>query len=124
METAFKRINNMFLLLVYRQDANLLHQIDGDCHSFLVWLADKPRPWPLMTQIEEQILENLKALETAAAQMATANPKPNLKPIFSRLDELTRQLPRGTEPDLLHYLHRKSYQKARAFLEARQGGAV
>ena len=75
-----------------------------------------------MTLIEQQILDNLLALETAAAQMATANPKPDLLPIFSRLDELTRQLPPGTEPDLLHYLHRKSYQKACAFLQERQGG--
>jgi hypothetical protein len=77
-----------------------------------------------MTQIEEQILESLKALEAAAAQMATTNPKPNLLPIFSRLDELTRQLPPGTDPDLLHYLHRKSYHKACAFLEQRQSGKI
>jgi len=77
-----------------------------------------------MTQIEEQILENLKALETAAAQMATANPKPDLRPIFSRLDELARQLPPTASPDLLHFLRRKSYQKAREFLEERRGGVV
>ena len=75
-----------------------------------------------MTLIEEQILDNLVALEAAVAQMATANPKPDLLPIFSRLDELTRQLPPGTEPDLLHYLHRKSYQKARELLQRRQTG--
>lgn len=75
-----------------------------------------------MTLIEEQILDNLLALENAAAQMATASPKPNLLPIFSRLDELARQLPPGTDPELLHFLHRKSYQKARALLQQRQGG--
>ena len=74
---------------------------------------------PVMTQIEKQILDNLMALEAAAARMAAANPKPDLLPIFSRLDELTRQLPSGTEPDLLHYLHRKSYQKACALLQRR-----
>jgi len=77
-----------------------------------------------MTLIEQQILANLLALETAAAQMATARPKPDLLPIFSRLDELTRQLPPGTEPDLLHYLHRKSYQKASALLQQRQSGKI
>ena len=77
-----------------------------------------------MTAIEEQILDKLMALETASAQMATANPKPDLLPIFSQLDELTRQLPPGTEPDLLHYLHRKSYQKACAFLQQRQSGKI
>jgi hypothetical protein len=77
-----------------------------------------------MTLIEQQILDSLIALETAAAQMTAAKPKPDLLPIFSRLDELTRQLPPGTEPDLLHYLHRKSYQKACALLQQRQSGKI
>jgi hypothetical protein len=73
-----------------------------------------------MTIIEQQILDTLVALETAAAQMQIAHPKPDLLPIFSRIDNLARQLPRGTEPDLLHYLHKKSYQKARVLLQQRQ----
>ena len=77
-----------------------------------------------MSPIEQQILDNLKALESAAAQMAAANPKPDLLPIFARLDELTRQLPPGTEPELLHFLHRKSYQKACALLQQRQSGKI
>jgi hypothetical protein len=87
-------------------------------------MLQQPAAQSIMTIIEQQILDNLMALETAAAQMATTNPKPDLLPIFSRLDELTRQLPPGTEPDLLHYLHRKSYQKARALLQLRQGGKI
>lgn len=51
--------------------------------------------------------------------MAAANPKPDLQPMFARLDELTRQLPPQTAPDLMHYMHRKSYEKARLFLEGR-----
>lgn len=77
-----------------------------------------------MSVIEKQILENLLALESAAAQMATANPKPDLLPIFSRLDALTKQLPPGADPELLHFLHRKSYQKACALLQQRQSGAI
>ncbi len=77
-----------------------------------------------MTLIEQQILDNLMALEAAAAKMAAANPKPDLLPIFSRLDELARQLPSGAEPDLLHYLHRKSYQKACALLQQCQSGKI
>jgi Tfp pilus assembly protein PilO len=76
-----------------------------------------------VTLIEQQILDNLTALEAAAANMA-ANPKPDLMPLFRRLDELARQLPAGTEPDLLHYLHRKSYQKACALLRRRQRGTT
>jgi hypothetical protein len=77
-----------------------------------------------MTLIEQQILDNLLALEKAAAQMATANPKSDLLPIFSRLDDLTHRLPPGTEPELLHFLHRKSYQKASALLQQRQSGKI
>jgi len=35
------------------------------------------------------------------------------------LDELTRKLPPNADPGLLHYLHKKSYEKARLFLEGR-----
>ena len=73
-----------------------------------------------MTALEENILDQLLALEQTVAKMPTASPKPDLLPIFNRLDELTAQLPRGTEPDLLHYLHRKSYQKATDFLQQRR----
>lgn len=70
-----------------------------------------------MNEIEDQILQALIELDTAAKGMATANPKPNLLPLFARLDELAGRLPRATDPELLHFLQRKSYEKARAKLE-------
>ncbi len=73
-----------------------------------------------MTEVENSILTKLIELEEKIALMPTAVPKPNLMPLFSELDELTRQLPKNAPPDLLHYLHKKSYQKARLFLEGRQ----
>ena len=73
-----------------------------------------------MTEMEQNILQSLVDLETAVKSMSTAHPKPNLLPIFSRLDELTRQLPPRTDPTLLHYLHKKSYEKARLFLQGRE----
>lgn len=73
-----------------------------------------------MNETEQRILENLLELERAVASMATASPKPNLLPMFNRIDELTRQLPRGADPTLLHYLHKKSYEKARLFLQGRE----
>lgn len=76
--------------------------------------------WLDMTVVEQSILQALYDLENAVRQMPTANPKPNLLPLFTRLDELTRQLPRDTDPSLLHYLHKKSYEKARLFLEGRE----
>lgn len=72
-----------------------------------------------VTATEQEILRTLAELDRMVRGMASANPKPDLRPVFARLDELTRQLPPQTAPDLLHYLHRKSYEKARLFLEGR-----
>ena len=69
--------------------------------------------------LERNLLNALIELENAVKAMPTANPKPNLVPLFNRLDELTRQLPRDADPALLHYLHKKSYEKARLFLQGR-----
>ena len=73
-----------------------------------------------MTEMEQNVLQALLELERAVAAMPAANPKPSLLPLFSRLDELTRQLPHDTEPSLLHYLHKKSYEKARLLLQGRE----
>lgn len=69
--------------------------------------------------VEVELLVVLRQLAAAVQAMATANPKPSLLPLFARLDELTQQLPRDTDPTLLHYLHKKSYEKARLFLQGR-----
>ena len=72
-----------------------------------------------MIEIENQILKTLLELEQAVELMAHSNPKPNLLPIFARLDELTARLRTETDPMLLHYLRKKSYEKARLFLQGR-----
>ena len=72
-----------------------------------------------MTDKEQALLVALLDLENTVAAMATANPKPDLRPLFGRVDQLAGELPRGTDPDLMHYLQRKSYQKARLFLQGR-----
>ncbi|HEX3855788.1 MAG TPA: hypothetical protein VHY30_00655 [Verrucomicrobiae bacterium] len=69
--------------------------------------------------ILKNILATLVELDDAVKSMPTANPKPNLLPLFARIDELTKQLPRDADPQLLHYLHKKSYEKARLFLQDR-----
>jgi hypothetical protein len=69
--------------------------------------------------IVQKILTTLMELDAAVKTMPTANPKPNLLPLFARIDDLTRQLPSNTDPTLLHYLHKKSYEKARLFLQDR-----
>ena len=72
-----------------------------------------------MTKTEQNILDALLELERTIETMPSTTPKPNLLPLFARLDELTLTLPRTTDPTLLHYLHKKSYQKARLFLQER-----
>jgi hypothetical protein len=72
-----------------------------------------------MSDTERALLQSLVELDSAIKAMPGANPKPNLLPIFARLDDLTRQLPKNASPDLLHYLHKKSYEKARLWLEGR-----
>ena len=74
-----------------------------------------------MTEPEHAILQSLIELEGTVKAMPATNPKPNLLPLFARLDELTRGLPPDTAPELLHYLGKKSYAKARLWLEGRHG---
>ena len=70
-----------------------------------------------MTETEKSLLTALLELENAVQAMSTANPKPNLMPLFARLDELARQMPPDADPTLRHYLQKKSYEKARLFLQ-------
>ena len=69
--------------------------------------------------IEQTLLSALVELEQAGHSVRTANPKPDLSALFARVDELAKQLPRNTDPALLHYLQKKSYEKARLFLQGR-----
>jgi hypothetical protein len=73
-----------------------------------------------MTETEQTVLDTLLELERTVEAMPRTTPKPSLLPLFSRLDELTRTLPSTTDPLLLHYLHKKSYEKARLFLQGRE----
>jgi hypothetical protein len=72
-----------------------------------------------MNETERQVLATLKELERAVKSMGGAPTKPNLLPLFERIDNLRGQLPKTTDPQLLHYLHKQSYDKARLWLEGR-----
>jgi hypothetical protein len=78
----------------------------------------------IMTETETSLLQALLDLEHSVTEMRTAHSKPNLLPLFERIDQLTRQLPRNGDPQLLHYLHKKSYEKARLFLQGREAENV
>lgn len=72
-----------------------------------------------MTDTERDIHAALVELDQAVKSLATASPKPDLLALFRRLDALALELPKGTDPDLMHYLARKSYEKALLLLEGR-----
>ena len=73
----------------------------------------------MKTPIEQQLLDALAELDYAVKAMPAIEAKPNLLLLFTRIDELAKHLPHGTDPTLLHYLNRKSYEKARLFLQGR-----
>ena len=73
----------------------------------------------MTTTVESALLNALIELDDGIKSMPTSKPKPSLLPLFSRIDELTKQLPRDADPALLHYLHKKSYEKARLWLQGR-----
>jgi hypothetical protein len=72
-----------------------------------------------MTKTEQDILSSLTELDGAVRELRTANPKPDLQSIFARIERLTDALPPNTDPNLLHYLRKKSYEKARLLLAGR-----
>jgi hypothetical protein len=74
----------------------------------------------MISSVEKELLGALTDLEATVKALPTANPKPDLLPLFARIDELAKQLPRQADPTLLHYLHKRSYEKARLFLQGRE----
>ncbi len=72
-----------------------------------------------MTDIERQILDALNQLDGTAKAMKTTGAKPDLQSLFANLDKLTGELGRDDDPELRHFLQRKSYEKARLLLLGR-----
>lgn len=71
-----------------------------------------------MNELEEQLLATLNELEERVRTLAFTPAKPDLLPLFTRIDDLAAQLP-PTDPELRHYLQKKSYAKAREHLLGR-----
>jgi hypothetical protein len=63
-----------------------------------------------VTEIESQLLAALLDLETSARDRT--EPRPSLLPLFERLDLLAAHLGAAGDPELRHFLQRKSYEKA------------
>lgn len=73
----------------------------------------------MMTAGEQILLNALVELDNAGHAPRGANPNPDLPALFARIDKLAKQLPHDADPNLLHYLQKKSYEKARRRLEGR-----
>jgi hypothetical protein len=69
--------------------------------------------------VEQQLLDALAELDNAIKAMPDIKAKPNLLLLFTRIDELAGQLPPTADPELRHFLQRKSYEKARLLLQER-----
>lgn len=74
-----------------------------------------------MTQLEQELHQALLDLDGAVKRMAATKAPVDLMPLFARIDQLGAQLPPGTDPQLLHFLQRKSFEKATLWLENRKG---
>ena len=73
-----------------------------------------------VNQVESQVLEALQELERVVVAAKAGGPAPDLLPLFGRLDHLAENLPADCGA-LRHYLERKSYDKARQWLETEAG---
>jgi len=69
---------------------------------------------------QEKVLQRLTATLDeyldAVLRQKLPNP-PDLMALFSRLDELEKELDPSTPGALRHYMHQKSYRKAHLFLQ-------
>jgi hypothetical protein len=73
----------------------------------------------MKSPVEQQLLDALAGLDNAVKAMSAIEGKPDLSALFARIDELAGQLPPETDPELRHFLQRKSHQKAKCLLENR-----
>ena len=71
------------------------------------------------TPVEQELLGALVQLDNAIKAIPAIEAKPNLLLLFARIDELANQLPPTADPELRHFLQRKSYEKARLLLQNR-----
>ncbi|HHY85671.1 MAG TPA: hypothetical protein GYA07_09085 [Verrucomicrobia bacterium] len=73
----------------------------------------------MITEAERTVLDRLRELDSAVKSMAASGNRPDLVGLFARIDQAALALPPETAPDLLHFLRKKSYEKARLWLEGR-----
>lgn len=72
-----------------------------------------------MTQLEQQLYDSLITLDKAIKSFAATKQPVDLVPMMKRIDELGAQLPPETDPQLLHFIQKKSFEKAILWFEGR-----
>lgn len=72
-----------------------------------------------MTATETALLHALLELENTVKSRPPGNARSDLAALLARVDELARAALPEADPDLRHYLQKKSYEKARLWLEGR-----
>jgi hypothetical protein len=73
-----------------------------------------------MTQLEQELHAALLELDGTVKRMAATRTPVDLLPLFARIEELGAKLPPGTDPQLVHFIQRKSFEKAALWLEDRK----
>ena len=63
------------------------------------------------------ILEGLRGFEAAASAAGRGGDRSALRASLARLADLERALPADADAQLRHYLQRRSYEKARLWIE-------
>lgn len=76
-----------------------------------------------MTSVETQILEAIVEMDRRIQAMKQGGGKPELLPLWRKLDALCAELPRDTHLKLIHFLENKSYERAREWIEENRASA-
>jgi hypothetical protein len=71
-----------------------------------------------LSSLAETLRERLAIVADEESRRDTARHIERLKDVSERLDGLEKKLPAATDPQLKHYIQRRSYSKALEYLDA------
>lgn len=89
------------------------------------WHFRRPRTAAILRAVkpvEQKLLVSLRELEVVVGRIASGAAGESVLPQVRRIADLRRELPSDTDPRLLHFLAKNSYEKARLFLEGQGDG--
>jgi hypothetical protein len=73
----------------------------------------------VIVDLANALRERLAIIHDEQSRRDEAKHIARLKAVSERIDKLQRELPKPADPRLVHYLQRKSYDKALEYLEGR-----